>query len=153
MSSDGSDQTNMITSDNPTININTSVNINSSHLGTTSTIRISTWWSGVLIHLDPALPHRVLPPPRRDHPPHLPCCPAPWQVRPLHHDPRYVQVGPFRWWWPNIISKSFLCSYFFSYDTQWFMGPVYLFFIQKILDTFSSLDTKLRVCWWNCWQS
>ena len=47
---------------------------------------------GVLIHFDPALVDGVLPPLGRDHPPHLPRRPPPWQVRSLHHDPRHIQV-------------------------------------------------------------
>ena len=47
---------------------------------------------GEPVHLHPALAHRVLPAAGGDHPPHLPRGATPWQVRPLHHDPRHIQV-------------------------------------------------------------
>ena len=47
---------------------------------------------GLLVHLHPALLDSVLPPLGRDHPPHLPRRPPPWQVCPLHHDPGHLQV-------------------------------------------------------------
>lgn len=53
---------------------------------------------GLLVHLHPALLDSVLPPACRDHPTHLPRRPPPWQVCPLHHDPRHIQVWRKCWW-------------------------------------------------------
>ena len=52
----------------------------------------NTLCPGEPLHLHPPVPHGVLPAAGGDHPPHLPRGAAPRQVRPLHHDPRHIQV-------------------------------------------------------------
>ena len=52
----------------------------------------NTLCPGEPLHLHPPVPHGVLPAAGGDHPPHLPRGAAPGQARPLHHDPRHIQV-------------------------------------------------------------
>ena len=61
-------------------------------IGTTDNVDNNTLCPGEPVHLHPGLAHGVLPAAGGDHPPHLPRGAAPGQVRPLHHDPRHIQV-------------------------------------------------------------
>ena len=53
---------------------------------------MKTTFSGFPLHLHLALAHCVLPPPGRDHPPHLPGRAFIRKISSIHHDPRYLQV-------------------------------------------------------------